>query len=610
MSEAVEKHIVTTGNKGASVSEFFKLGRELFELSFKGEFDYIKHLKDNIKILSFDIPEELKEIFIPFNNAPIYWVYDSWLLAQIEEYMKANFNRAKYFDLHKSIKENYAKWATAQIRGEKEYYANLTMSFIERDIYKHNFFKFVIQAILHTYHNSIYNFSKADGLFNEVKQMVVALKLQEPVLHELLYIVNLFHGFLYLKEKRYDEANNLFKEAVETKQNGITAKIYSALCELKLNNREIVEYYIREVITYDFHRMIAAIDVNNFGMFNYFLINALIYNVFYEKDFAPAQQLIADTLSPYRLTEENTLKKIADKIILLKELKVDEYITEDINKHFVLLDKVIKAYAESANTLVIGMYPEFERKYQETLDLIVEEKKKREYQEIEQSLVKYDEAINDYSETIKRLKKELETFHEKVKSNLDDVIKTINSNYEYEKQIIEDKILQLPHLERYNPAKSFSANMVNNTIIALIVFLIGGLAGYSNESLAYTSGYNSTIMMIIFSGLRWGIVSFLIGVLISGVIAGFVLIDRVDEKQKLVKKLNSLKFQKDRLIKEAEEYSKDKETVMRNSITASIDHHKRQIDELQEEREKHRKRITEQVEEKVKQFTETLDTVR
>lgn len=610
MPEALENHIVKTSDKGEIIPKFYKLGRELFELSFKGEFDYIKHIKDNIKILSFDIPEELKEIFIPFNVAPIYWVYDSWLLAQIEEYMKANFNRAKYFDLHKSIKENYSKWATAQIRGEKEYYANLTMSFIERDIYKHNFFKFIIQAILHTYHSSIYNFQKADDLFNEVKQMVSTLKLQDQVLHELLYIVNLFHGFLYLKEKKYADANNLFKEAVETKQNGITAKIYSALCELKLNNREIVEYYIREVITYDFHRMIVALDVNNFGMFNYFLINALVYNLFYEKDFAPATQLISDTLSQYRLTEENSLKKIADKITLLKELKVDEYITEDINKHFTLLDKIIKTYAESNNTLIIGMYPEFRRKYDEVLDLIIEEKKKREYKEIEQSLVKYDKAINDYSETIKRLKKELDTFHEKVKSNLDETIKNINSNYEDEKQIIEERILQLPHIERYNPAKSFSANMVNNTIIALIVFLIGGLAGYSNEAVGYSAGYNSTIMMIIISGLRWGIISFLIGVLISGVIAGFVLIDRIDEKQKLVKKLNSLKLQRDRLIKEAEEYSKDKETIMRNSITASIEQHKKQIDEIQEEREKHRKRITEEVEENIKQFTETLNSVR
>ncbi len=593
-----------------TLTYFYKLGRDNFEISFHGEFDYISFIKENIKILSFNLPDELKEVFIPFANAPIYWIYESWLLNQIEEFMKVNFSKVKYYDLHNSIKENYTKWATTKLRSEKEYYANLIINFIERDVYKHNFFKYLIHAILLTYHSSLYNPEKSLSLYNTVKELINTLRLSDDVKKELNYIVSLFSGFVFFKEKDYVKANQCFKEAIDIKINGITAKFYIALTELKMGNDEIVSFYIREILAYDLHRLLVALDLNNFGMFTYFLNNAFINNIFYEKDFAPAFHLIANIVQPYRLVEENSLNKIAHKLSLLKEKARKEYLTDNVNKSIILLEKLTQTYLNSTNTLILGMYPEFERKYSQTIELIIEQMKKMIYEEIENKLMQYVQYINEYAAEEEKLRKELENYKIKSRENLEKTIKNIKENYENEVKILEEQIVQLPHVEKFNPAKSFSMNMMNNSIIAMFVFLIGGLASYSNKVVTDYSEFNSILGYVIISGLKWGLISFIVGLVISGIIAGLVLIDRVEEKQRLVKKINLLKNQKDQLIKETEEYMKEKERAVINNINSSILQNQKRIEELKKEKEEEQAKLNAEAEEYIRKFTEELESVR
>lgn len=609
IGQYINNNLTVKGSENA-LTNFYKLGKEHFDLNIPGEFDYITNIKENIKILSFDLPEELKEIFIPFANAPVYWIYDSWLLSQIEEFMKVNFSKVKYLDLHKSIKENYAKWVTTKLRSEKEYYANLTINFIERDVYKHNFFKHLIHAILLTYHNSFYNPAKAISLYENVKELVNTLRLSDSVKKELNYIVNLFTGFVYLKEKDYIKANQSFKEAVDIKSSGTTAKFYIALTEFKMGNDEVASYFIKEIMAYDLHRLLVALDLNNFGMFNYFLLNAFVNNIFYEKDFAPAYYLIGNVLKPYRLAEENFLNKIAHKITLLKEKPVKNYFTDDVTKSINLLEKLTEGYLNSSNTLIIAMYPEFERKYNFTIDLIIEQMKKLVYEEIEAKLVQYDQYINEYSAEIEKLRTELDSYKIKAQENLEKSIKNIKESYENEIKSLEERIAQLPYLEKFSPAKSFSVNMMNNTIIAMFVFLIGGLASYSNKLVTDTSEFNSILGFVLLAGLKWGFISFLVGLIISVIIAGLVLIDRADEKNKLIKRINSLKNQKEQAIKDTEEYWREKEKAVVSNINANIMQHQKRIEELKEEKETEKAKLSIEAEEQIKKFTEDLETVR
>ncbi|MBI1938141.1 MAG: hypothetical protein HYS25_08435 [Ignavibacteriales bacterium] len=609
MFEMMEKYSSVGSNNDSVQSLFYKLGKEHFQIDLKGEFDYINSIKESIRILSLELPNDLKEIYIPYSNAPVYWTYESWLLNQIEEYMRLNFARARYFDLHKSIKENYIKWVTSKLKNEKEYYANLAISFIERDVHKHNFFKLIIQAVIYLHHNSFYNPVKALELFTHAKELVNNSRLAANVKQELEYILSLYIGFVHFKEKQYEIANAVFKEALDIKANGITAKIYCALTEINLEHDDLASFYLKEVITYDFHRLTIAMDANNPGMFNYFFKNCFFYNVFYEKNFWKATNLIEQILQVYRANDHNALITLQKNIAALKAKEINKYLTEEISRGVSFLEKVAQNYSGSQNTMIIGLYPELEKKYNGIVHNLVKEFKRQEQKEIESQLAVLDEQIRSNQEAEKHLHFELENFKAKSREKLNKAIQNINDEYENNARGIEDRIINLPNTDRYNTQRSFSSNMAYNTILALMVAIIGGVASHSNAVANDFSDSNAALMNMIFGGLKWGVISFLVGGLLTLIIAALVLIDRSEEKQRLLRKLNLLKVQKNRSIQETKEYAEHKEKVMIENINNSLTNHRKNVGDLSSLRDSNRKELTELAEAKIKSFEESLENI-
>lgn len=610
MFEMMEKYSNIGSNNDSLQSLFYKLGKEHFQIDLKGEFDYINSIKESIRILSLELPNDLKEIYIPYSNAPVYWTYESWLLNQIEEYMKLNFARARYFDLHKSIKENYIKWVTSKLKNEKEYYANLAISFIERDVHKHNFFKLIIQAVIYSHHNSFYNPVKALELFAHAKELVNNSRLAGSVKQELEYILSIYIGFVHFKEKQYEIANAVFKEALDIKANGITAKIYCALTEINLEHDDLASFYLKEVITYDFHRLTIAMDANNPGMFNYFFKNGFFYNVFYEKNFWKATNLIEHILQVYRTNDHNALITIQKNIAALKAKEINKYLTEEISRSISFLEKIAQNYSGTQSTMIIGLYPELEKKYNNAVQSLVKEFKRQEQKEIESQLAVLDEHIRSNQEAEKHLHFELENFKARSREKLNKAIQNINDEYENHTKDIEDRIINLPNIERYNTRRSFSSNMAYNVILALMVAIIGGVASHSNVPINDLSDSNSTLIHMIFVGLRWGGISFLIGGLLTLIISGLVLVDRSEEKQRLLRKLNLLKIQKNRTMQETKEYAEHKEKVMIENINNSLTNHRKNVEDLTAQRENMFKELGGLAESKIKSFEESLENIQ
>lgn len=610
MFEMIEKYSNVGSSNDSAQSLFYKLGREHFQIDLKGEFDYISSIKESIRILSLELPNDLKEIYIPYSNAPVYWTYESWLLNQIEEYMKLNFARARYFDLHKSIKENYIKWVTSKLKNEKEYYANIAISFIERDVHKHNFFKLIIQAVIYAYHNSYYNPVKALELFAQAKELVNSSRLSVNVKQELEYILSLYIGFVHFKEKQYEIANSVFKEALDIKTNGITAKLYCALTEINMEHDDLASFYLKEVITYDFHRLTIAMDANNPGMFNYFFKNGFFYNVFYEKSFWKATTLIEQILQVYRTNDHNTLVTIQKNIAALKAKEINQYLTEEISRAISFLEKIAQNYSSSRNTMIIGLYPEFEKKYNGIVQNLVKEFKRQEHYEIQSKLALIDEQIRSNQEAEKHLHFELENFKVKSREKLNKAIQNINDGYDNSAKELEDRILNLPNTDRYNTQRSFSSNMAYNTILALMVAIIGGITSHSGTPMNDFSDSNAALMNMIFDGVKWGVISFLVGGLLTLIIAGLVLIDRSEEKQRLLRKLNLLKTQKSRSIQETREYAEHKEKVMIDNINNSMANHRKNVEDLTAQRENMFKELNGLAESKIKSFEESLENIQ
>ena len=213
MQTVLEKYGPIVSNENNQL-KLLHLAKEHFQINAKNDFDYLNSVKESIRFFSLDLPAEIKEIFIPYSEAPIFWIYESPLLTQVEEFLKFNLARGSYLELHKSIKDNYTKWVTTKLKSEKEYFATTTMNFCERDINKHNFFKMIIKGIIYAYQSTYYNLPRAIEMFKGALEVINGLRINDQMKNELRYILNLYIGFINLKENDYEKANFSFKDAI------------------------------------------------------------------------------------------------------------------------------------------------------------------------------------------------------------------------------------------------------------------------------------------------------------------------------------------------------------------------------------------------------------
>ncbi|MCX6169954.1 MAG: hypothetical protein NTX65_11470 [Ignavibacteriales bacterium] len=599
MESVLEKYnqagIITEVN----YSKFFHLAKEHFQINIKNDYDYINGVKESIRFFSLDLPPEVKEIFIPFAEAPVFWIYESSLLNQIEEFMKFNLVKDSYIELHKSIKENYSKWVITKLKSEKDYYATLTVNFIERDINKHNFFNQIIKAIIHTYQSTFYNPVRALELLTNTLGLMNTIRLNDQSKVELKYILILYTGFIHLKENNYEKANVAFKEAIGIKPQGNTAKIYCALTEIILGNEDGGIFLLKEIFNYDIHRLTLAAKTNNSGMFSYFYRNAFIYSIFHEKEFARAYTKIDTFLSESSVHDATTLTVCKESLESFKIKKLDDYYDDDIKKSIAFLEKILQNYSTSTNTLLYSLYPEFQNRYNAMVESIIQNIKELYYTEVREKISTYDNSINESLSAEKHLTEEIERYKIKSRENLSKSIQHLNENFDLETRSLEQKVNELHKVDRFNPRVSLSNNMTYNIIIAFVVFFIGGVAGYSNKTVSDTSEFNSMFTFVLITGSKWGAISFVLGAIISTIMAGVILIERSDMRQKLLRKINYMKIERERLIAEQRETVIRKEKIMCDNFTNSITQHLKRVEELRTQKADLERTLMKQAEEQI-----------
>ncbi|MEW6507370.1 MAG: hypothetical protein AB1432_06440 [Bacteroidota bacterium] len=606
MINIIDQYKTVDMDNEVDYTRFMKLGKDYFEFNSRIEFDYFTYIKDSTKLSSFSIPEEYKEIFIPRANAAAFWTYDSWLMLQIEDYIKVNFLRAKNVDVYKSIKDNFTKWATTKLKNEKEYYANNTINLIERDVYKQNFFKHIINGIILLSHPVNYNANRVLTCFETAKDLAKSSRLSENIKNELSYIITLNIGFAHLRDNAPGDALNYFKEALELKKPGITAKIYCALSEVMKGNIEGAEEYLNDVLAFDFNRLELALSLNSFGMFNFFIKTGFFQNIFFEMEFYHASDLIERIVHQYYSVNKSSLETIKKKIEEFKKKNIKDYLTTEISHSVAMLDKISQLYIDSKNVFIIGLSSQFENKFNDIIQGLIGKLKENLDNEISHKLSYYERMLSENLSAEKHALNEIENFKIKSREDLVRTLESIEENYNMHIKLLEERIENIPFLEKYNPQRSFSVNMSNNFIVAFIVMIIGAFAGNSSPSLEDSSRLNSFLSALISTGVKWGLISFFIGTLISLIISAMVLIEKVDEKQKLTRKINSFKKQKTDALNEAKVYSEHREKVTLENYNNNILQYRKNIKDITGQRDYEHSRLSAEASEKIKAFEDLL----
>ncbi len=567
----------------SSYAKFTTLGKEHFRAEDPLEITNV--VKELAQFYKFQLPQELNEIFIKFEEAPLFWISGSSTIKKLEDNFKLNHPRKLVLDYFRFIKEFYLKWAIIQSESEKKYFAASALNFINKDANKDVILNIFLHATILIYERSLFNPQKALKLLNNARTSLENIIIDETVKKELYYLISLYEAFASLALKQIEDARFSFESASNNFPAGITAKFYLALTELMLNNVTFSEVLVKEIFEYDKKRLEFALDNKNLKMFSYLLNHNITYNLFYYYEFSRHLNVFEEMIELFFNAGRFTIESLKDKIKIFKEAKVKEYYTEEMTVYILFIEQFLQKYLQSKNLLLLLVCAE---KLDVIFSDIVSELKaaiKNRFRiELDDKIKIFDDKIKTFHQVIERIKKEIEANKNSAKENLKKAIEKVEKHITFNIKAIEYRLDNLDKQGNLNPENAFKNAMIYTIIVTFLVFMVGGFAGYSNSYSINIYNLKSVLSVIITSGAKWGAVSFLIGIIVSFMAAGSVLVERSNQRQNLVKAISSLKNTKQKEIDRIKKDSQAREKGTINTLESSIKEQEKRIEEVNEEK--------------------------
>ena len=590
----------------AANGKFRNLAREFFQFEAKSSIEYLTSIKESIKFFQLDVPPQLNEVFIRFEEAPLFWIYDSPIVQYLEDILKIYFGKSNDYDYYKTIKECYTKWNVIKSENERRYFANSALNYIDKSSSKHNFFYLILKGVLFTFDKALASPATAVILFNKSLEVLNSTKVNETYRDELHYLIKVFTGFAYLKQKENETARISFSSALNAKPNGITAKFYLALAEVQQSEIALAADHIKELCEYDFKRIEYSISKNNPGMFRYFVNNSVIYNIFYQREFAIIYDEIESNLHTVFNPDASIIVKLKTSLTKLDDLDVKDYYSDETKKNFVFIQKLIDHYFESKNILVISSYRLLNEKFNAAVKSIYEAMKLKYSAEINEQLGVLDDQIEDKKLAITVLTNDFDSLKAKQKDKLSSVLREIETKVEEYILQIESKINSIPLETKHDPVYSFRNMMTYNIVVSTLLFFIGGCSGYSTQYFRGGMEFKEVLGQLVLAGFKWGLGAFLVGFLLALIVAISTFVSRSTYKQKLLQKINWLKNQKELEISGTKKEFETKEKLLKENFDERIEDLKAAIAELVKERTELASEIKLEVEEKLKEESAPL----
>lgn len=602
----LEKELESFELKDVVITQFRGLAKKHFQLDILNKTDYLKLLKESSTFYSFSLPEEINEMFIKDEDAPLFWIYRSPIILYLEEFYKSTSAHTNEQNYYKVIKDFYTKWILNKNEDEKKYYASSALNFLGKRSNSHNILNVIFHAIILGFENNVLNVSKAIELLDKAKELVKEQNFNDNIKVELNYLVNLFQGFIKVKQNENESSLSHFSEALSVKPLGITAKFYHALNSSIIGVNPFDGESFNEFYLYDIARIEYTIDKNDLPMMNFFIKNAVFHNLFYYTKLSQSYTSAFDFLSEIKNTSEYDLNKLKADLINFKNLNTSEYLNEKNSAEISFIEKLFQSNFNSENIFFIGISSKLNRKFTLVIENIINSIKQKYYDGVKEKLQLFENELQYKITDLELLTRDHEGQKNRFKEKLNNVIKAIEKKAAENIAYFEERIESLNTELGYDPKITFKNAMTYNIILSFTTFLMGGCAEYSNTFMAETSKYSQFFPLVVLTGFKWGIIAFTIGLVISLITAGLSILEGSNQKQKLLQAINKIKddkdYQKEYYRKEMER--KEKESDIR--FKESIEEKKKYIDKLKIEKDELEKKYLEDVEKNMEEETKPL----
>ena len=590
-------------------NKFRVLGKDNFRWEFSRSVDYYKLVKDSAKFYNFNLPENFNKIFISYRTAYLFWIYKSPLLDYLENFFRGSMLKGARFDRYKNLKEFFIKWAVIQSKEDRKFYATSAISFIEKDLSKRNFINQIYEAVILTYEDSLKDYDRALSLYEAAQKSLETVNLEQNHKSELVYLIRLFKGFLKLSESQPLSAASDFNDALSIFPEAVAPKFHLALCECLSGNTSEAKDRMMEVLEFDLNRLKYSIDTNKFPIFNYFLEHNITRNIFNYPEMSDLFNVVEGIIDENRSRGTVGINSLRNRLLSFKECKINNFYTSEIVNNLTFLDKIAYNFTAITDTLFAAIIPAIDEKFGKTINLVGDSIKGYYYNEVEIALKVFANGIEEHSRKIEALKNDIKEYKAKIEKQLDSTIETYQKNVAQNIDFLEHRVENIEQVAGLNPKVSLKNNLNYSLILALMVFLIGGFASYAGNSISDISEFKGMISMVLATGLKWGSISFFIGVIISFFIAGSVALERTTQRQRIVHRISQLKNEKTRVIEQLKDEAKERQQTQSTNLEKRMAIHQSRIEELTNEENERKKELLEAAKEKIRNEFIVLNTL-
>ncbi len=568
----------------SNLQKYFRICKHYLELDPLAMKEPDVIVRESYRFFRYTFPSSINEHFFRFEEAPLLWICESPLNRYLKDFYRHNFPIFNGVDQYKTVKELYSKWLMNKQDDERKYFAQSIINFIDNYNSRSNFLSNIFGGIIFSYESSLLNPQKSIELYDKSKEIIGKIKLSDDTKDELDYLITLLSGYSYIIQEENEYAKHKFEDALKLKPYGITAKFHLALTDMKLKNIDVVENYIQELFSYDSERINFALENVSFNLFGYFIDNAVFNNIFYYPEFSAVNEKIESLLSLIRISNEQVIKILTNKFEVFKIVIEEKEFSDEITRSISFLEKIMKKFSDSENVHFLNTGEKLKNKFIESVIKIKENVKNKYYITINDRVSKINDEIKEKSANLEILKEELENQKNELKSRLSAGIIKIENKIAEDIQNLEEEIKKLPFKPKLNPQTTFKHAMTYNIILSFMVFLMGGCAGYSNNFVHSVSELRNLISDSLITGTKWGVITFLIGIILSGMSAVFTLIERSNRRQQLIQNISVLKNGKEHKINLYKKDMANKEEILVRNFEVPIKENKGKIEQLIKER--------------------------
>ncbi len=585
--------------------KFNKLKHTYFIDFFKKTDSYLDFLKVGSRHYAFQLPENIDEIFLKKENAPFFWLLESPLLIAAERLLNENSNGHKSTNRNE-INKNFAKWVIAKEPSQKNIFASIIVKALKSSSHSQNFLDLIYYSLILIFEESFRNPFKAMEELGKAQVLVDESTFAPELKKELSYLIKLYKGFSLIVLGKDEEASTELSYAIDSKESSITAKFYFAYLSALQNHADFTKALIKEILAYDIDRLKYASDCSSIVMLNFFLNNPVFPYIVYYNEFSSYADYIQSELIESRFDTKKIVSTLLGRLTELKKCELDEYFTDETEKTIKFLYDICEQHSHSESIFLRFIADYINEKFHYALNDIQAKIKEKLYKN-------YDRVMSLYQKTIE----ESESLSGQYKHEVDEIISSLQKKLttsiqqieEYVKDTlweIEERKKNINYQSSFDPATSFRNSMSYNVVVSIIVFIIGGIAGYFNNSDYFENDFYLMLSRVILTGVKWSSLTFVVGFFISAFISGLVIFDKSNEKLKLEKTALELQKQKEMSIDMLKKEAEQKQKALSEGYLERIESHKKKIEDIKKEKEHHEPLLLAEAEEQLAPFKEKL----